>query len=463
MGTDTIARMVLEAATLSEVDRPVYEWLRERFGCEPQNFCRQLRWRTSWEADVEIDGKLQGILVRGARGKSARYPMTLHQEAQVHHVMERHGVLAPKVYGMIEDPVAIVMERLPGTINSALIADPVARTKVRYEFIAALAKLHAIPVTEFAATGLTVPANARETALSLYAPCIKIARDAFVDRPFALTEFYARWLERNAPEDRGRSGFVTADAGQFLYDGDRFTGLIDFEVSYIGDPAAEFAGMRLRDTTEPLGDISALRRYYATLTGDEIPHRAIAYHSAGFAGTNSMLMWPMMFEPEVQNDYVAYLQFCVATSRWGLQGIAESIGVVLDRVPDPEPALSVPYEAAPRQLINMLNSWETDSTELRFHLDTAAVLGTYLERCAIYGSSILVADLADATALTGKGVATRLEADAAVDDFVRSAGPEQDAVLVAFFNCWLSRQNFLLKGCGSQAYLTETTLQPIHD
>ncbi len=463
MGTDTIARMVIDTAALSDVDRPVYEWLRDHFGCEPQNFCRQLRWRISWEADVVINGRLQGVLVRGARGKSARYPMTLHQEAQVHHVMERHGVLAPKVYGMIEDPIAIVMERLDGTINSALIEAPVARNKVRREFINALAKLHAIPVEEFGAIGLPVPKSAREIALSLYKPCIDIVRAAFADRPFPLTEFYARWLEKNAPEDRDRPGFVTADAGQFLYDGDRFTGLIDFEVSYIGDPAAEFAGMRLRDTTEPLGDISELRKYYESLTGDRIPYRAIAYHSAGFASTNSMLMWPMMYEPEVQNDYVAYLQFCVATSRWGLQGIAESLGVTLDPVADPLPNPTVPYEAAPSQLINMMTSWETGDTALRFHLDSAAVLGTYLQRCAIYGGSILAADLADAEALTGKPVTTRLEADAAVDAFVRSAGSDQDATLVAHFNRWLSRQNFLLKGCGSQSYLTATTLQPIRE
>jgi len=461
MATDTIARMVLDTSALSEVDRPVYEWLCNHFGTEPQNFRRQLRWRISWEADVEIDGRLQGVLVRGARGKATRYPITLHQEGQIHHVMERHGVLAPKVYGMIEDPVAIVMERLPGTINTELIEDSADRAKVRREFIEALAKLHAIPVGEFGAIGLTVPKSARDLALNLYKPCIDIVRAAFVDRPFPLTEFYALWLERNAPEDRDRPGFVTADAGQFLYDDDRFTGLIDFEVSYIGDPAAEFAGMRLRDTTEPLGDITELRKYYEALTGDKIPLRAIAYHSAGFAGTNSMLMWPMMFKPEVQNDYVAYLQFCVATSRWGLQGIAESLGVRLDNVPDPEANSAVPYDAAPEQLINMMTSWETDDTELRFHLDTAAVLGRYLQRCALYGGGILAADLADAAALTGQQVKTRREADAAVDAFVRAAGPEEDRTLVAFFNRWLSRQNFLLMGCGSQSYLTKTTLQPI--
>ena len=461
--SDTIARVALDPASLGETDRLVHDWLRERFGCEPRNFCRQLRWRTSWEADVEIDGVPQGILVRGSRGETTHYPLTLHQEAQVHMIMERHGVLAPKVYGMIEEPLAIVMERLPGTINSELISDPVARNKVRREFIEELAKLHAVPIEEFGEIGLPLPATGRDIALGLYRPCIDIARAAFRDRPFPLTEFFARWLERNVPETRTNAAFVTADAGQFLYDGDRMTGLIDFEVAYIGDPAAEFAGMRLRDTTEPLGDLSDLRDYYEQLTGVDIPTSAIAYHSAGFAGINGMLMWPMIYAPEPQHDIVAYLQFSVATGRWSLQGIAESIGHTLDPAPEPEANSTIPFETAPAQMANMLQAWDTQDKALRYHLETARVLAGYLERCGIYGASILQADLADAEELTGQKVTTRLEADAAVDRFVKAADPESDARLVTFFYRWLSRQSFLLEGCGSQSYLTDTRLQAFRD
>ncbi len=461
MSSDTVMRMALDMSALDGLDKLVFDWLQSHFGHAPSAFYRQLRWRIGWEANVEIDGEVRGILVRGSRGQDHKSPMTMQQEAAAQQIMERHGVLAPHVYGMIENPLAIVMERLPGGINSALIEDDAARWKVRKEFVEALAKLHAIPVAEFAAIGMQVPTTAEDLALNLYRPCIDIVRERLGERPFPLVEFFARWLEANAPKDRARAGFVTGDAGQFLYDGDRFTGLIDFEVSYIGDPAAEFAGMRLRNTTEPLGDISLLREYYESLTGDSISRTAIAYHSAGFAGTNSMLMWPMMFAPEVENDYVAYLQFCVATSRWGLQGIAESLNVALEIVPDPKPNATVPFEAAPGQLLNLLTGWQSDDTALRFHLEGAAALATYLGRCHVYGGSILAADLADATALTGKAISSRDEADAAVQAFVEQAGREDDTKLVAFFNRWLSRQNFLLKGCGSQAYLTETTLQPI--
>jgi aminoglycoside phosphotransferase (APT) family kinase protein len=460
MIADAVSRTPIDIDALAGQDKNVFDWLTTRFGAPPTGFWRQLRWRIGWEAEVEIDGCRQEVLVRGARGKDHRSPMSMLQEGQAQEIMERYGVPAPHVYGMIDEPLALVMEKLPGGINSELIQDPEVRRSVRRQFIDALAKLHAIPGEEFRAIGMPIPETARDLTLNLYRPCFDIVRDWLAGRPFPLVAFFEKWLEANAPEGHARAAFVTADAGQFLYQGDRLTGLIDFEVSYIGDPAAEFAGMRLRDTTEPLGEIADLRAYYESITGYRISRKAIAYHSAGFASTNSMLMWPMMFKPEAENDFVAYLQFCVATSRWGIQGISESLDMTLDPVPEPEANPTITF-AAPDQLQNLLEGWSTTDSALRFHLEGAATLARYLGRCHVYGASVLAADLADAQALTGEEVRTRDEADAAVDQWVRAAKPESDVTLVRFFHRWLSRQNFLLKGCGSQAYLTEASLQPI--
>jgi aminoglycoside phosphotransferase (APT) family kinase protein len=450
----------LDPAALSATDRPVFDWLTARFGMPPVKFYRQLRWRIGWEAEVETGGETRMVYVRGNRGDDFVGPISMRQEAGVQEVMARHGVLAARVYGVIDDPLAVVMEKLPGRINTDRIAAEAVRSSVRRQFIEALVKLHNIPVAEFGALGLPVPATARDIAFNLYGPCIDIVREKLRGRPFGLVEFFARWLERNVPSERTRPGFVTGDAGQFLYDGDRFTGLIDFEVAYIGDPAAEFAGMRLRNTTEPLGDISKLCDYYEELTGDRISKRVIEYHSAGFASTNSMLMWPMMFSPDAKTDYVAYLQFTIATSRWGLQGMAEAQGVKLEPVPEPT-ANPGHFAAAPPLLTALLQGMDTQDGELRHRLNAAAVLAGYVQRCAAFGGSVLAADIADTIALTGEKVETREAADIAVDAFVRRADGAQDATLIRFFHRWLQRQNFLLRGCGSQSYLTETNLQYI--
>lgn len=209
-------RMPLDTERLPPADQPVFDWLTRHFGAEPRNFCRQLRWRIGWEADVPIDGAWRTVFVRGDRGGSFVGPMTMRQEAAVHGVVERHGLAVPHVHGVIDEPLAIVMDKLPGGINSGLIEDEAQRWKVRSEWIGTLARLHAIPLEEFAAIGLRTPRSSREAALGLYLPCIDIVRQRLAGRPLPVVEFLARWIERNAPEDRDRFGFVTADSGQFF-------------------------------------------------------------------------------------------------------------------------------------------------------------------------------------------------------------------------------------------------------
>jgi len=454
-----VQRATIDTQAMNNDDRNVYNWLSSHFGGPPIKFFRQVRWRAAWEAEVRIDGQVKTVLVRGNRGDGFVGPITMRQEARIHDVLDRYGVPVPRVYGVIEEPLSIVMEKIPGGINSELAETEERRQSLRYQFVEALAKLHQIPVEEFAEFGMSVPTNSDAAAMNLYGRCIDIVREA-LNRPLGFVEFAARWLEQNRPKGRERVAFVTADSGQFMYDDDTLTGLIDFEVAYIGDPAAEFAGMRLRDTTEPLGNISALCDYYEKLTGDRISKSAIEYHSAGFASTNSMLMWPLIFNPAADHDLLSYLQFTIATSRWGLAGIAEFEGIDLIDPAAPQ-ASDIAFGSITDHLFRSLSDISTEDETVRYKLSNAADMAKYLDRCNRYGASILAADLKDTYELTGLQVTTREEADIAVDRWVREAGPEQDSRLITHFHRWLCRQSFLLKGCGSQSYLTETTLQYI--
>lgn len=461
MTTNVFALVEIDTANLNEVDRPVYEWLTQRFGAAPLQFKRLLRWRLGWEATVIIDGVPTGVLVRATRGEGFRAPIPLDLEARLHDVMEQHGVRAPHVYGMIDKPFAMVMERLEGGINTELIADADAQWKVRAEYIEMLARLHAIPVEEFAKAGLSLPTTPNRGSLEYYQGHITAMRNHLAPRSLPFLEFLDKWLVNNAPQHRDRVGLVTADSGQFMYEGDRMTGLIDFELAYIGDPAAEFAGMRVRDTNEPLGDIGRLRDLYEQLTGDHIDRKLIAYHSAGFVGSAGLLTFPMAYDCEPDVDYVAYLHFSICMVRWGLQGVFECMDMEQQPITPPRQNPTLPFSGATKQLKALMTGWKTDDKALIYHFEGAAALATYLDRCLVYGQDILESDLADIQALIGHKVSTREEADHALAAWIRDAGQEHEPALARLFDRWLQRQSFLLEGCGSQAHLTECTLQPI--
>src|SRR3546814_1690590 len=108
-----------------------------------------------------------------------------------------------------------------------------------------------------------------------------------------------------------------------------------FEVSSFGDPAAELSGLRLRDAAEPLGDLSAMIDRYEMLTGDRISKQLLEYHSAGFCGVNGFLMWGLAYDTTLDQDYIAYMHYSVATTRWAIKAIAEHMGLTLTEPEEP--------------------------------------------------------------------------------------------------------------------------------
>lgn len=442
------------------LDRTIHDNLLRMVPGTITRLARQARWRPAWDVDMIVDGEPRRLHVRAEKGKNYVGPMGLRQEAAVHEILERHGIPVPHVYGMMDDPVAIVMDLIPGQINLATARSDRAREAIRTQYIEALAALHDVPTEEFGAIGLAVPRTARAIALGLYESCEKIYRQRMAGRPFALMEFIWQWVLRNVPEHRDRAAFITADSGQFLFQDDLLTGLIDFEVGYVGDPIAEFAGMRLRDSTEPLGDINTLMDHYEQLTGDRLDKNTVEFHTAGFCAVNGFLLWPLAFDPDINDDYVAYLSFSVGTTRWAINAIAETLGIDLGDINPPE-AAPLFYSAATRHLRESLPRLGGRGEMADYEMGKADSLARYIERANRHGRAVQADNLADASRLLGRSVTSPEEAEIALMDFVLAAGPDRDADLARYFHRWLMRQDFLLRDCGSSSWGTGILLQKI--
>ncbi|CAM8626272.1 phosphotransferase [Sphingobium sp.] len=448
----------IDPANLDPFDRKVFDWLTQNMGVVT-GFVRHPRWRPGWDAQVIRDGVVTPLYIRGPRGDSYVSPVDMIQEGEIHRAFEANAIPAPRLLGVIDDPLSLVLEHIPGRINSATIADEDVRRQVREAYIALIARLHQVPLAAFAKVGLPVPTSAQDIALALYQPAIDIFHKT-IGRPFPLMRFIADWLHRNVPRDRTKAAFINPDAGQFLFEDDRVTGLIDFEVSSFGDPAAELAGLRIRDTAEPLGDISALIDHYERLTGDRISKRLIEYHTAGFCGVNGFLLWPLAFQSSPEQDYVAYMQFAVSATRFSISAIAAHDGVALT-----DPDLPVPrqigFDEAARKLVAQVEALPGGSAAADYQRDSAAALARYLRRWATYGAQVAAADMDDVEALLGQRFDDDDAAMAALDAFVAQAGPEMDSALTRHFHRWLKRQNFLLRDCGDNYRYIDFDLQPI--
>ncbi len=462
MGVTTVETLKLAEPPADPMDRKVFEWLGDNIG-PVVRLDRHARWRPGWDAAVLRDGKELPLYVRGPRGDTYVSPVDMVQEAEIHRVFEAHDIPAPRVYGMIPDPFSIVMEMLPGSIDTSTIEDEQVRRKARHDFIEIVSRVHAIPVAAFAATKLPVPETPDQIARNLYAPSEAIFRERIAGRAWPLMEFAWDWIVRNTPQHCERPSFVNYDGGQFLFDAaGSVTGLIDFEVSSFGDPVAELSGMRLRDTAEPLGDLTELIAHYEALTGKAVSNKAIEFHTAGFCGVNGFLMWPLMFDSAPEQDYVAYMNYCVATSRWMIRAMADHDGIVLEDPPLPG-ANQFGFGQAGKHLIRHLSLMPGGTPAEEYARDSAVAQATYMARQAEFGLTVLNADLADIAAITGTRSQTWDAACTALSQCVADNDGQEDAALIALFHRWLQRQAFLLEGCGQAAFLVKKDLQPIRE
>jgi aminoglycoside phosphotransferase (APT) family kinase protein len=432
-----------------EPDQKVKDWLERELGGTVVGFERQERWRAAWFADLSHNGSVRRYYVRGERGGNFREMITLQQEAEVNRLLLKHGVPVPVVHGMIDDPPAIVMDRLPGRVNLATAVDDAERDTILDQYIEAMCRMHAIDIHEFGAIGLPVPADNRAAALNMYQTGETNYRSA-KSAPSPMIEFMWRWLQQNVPAGRERVALIQADSAQFLYENRTLTGLIDFEAAYIGDPVAEFAAMRSRDCQEPLGDIGRIARKYEAATGDRIDKNAVEFHTAGWS-----LMTPFQWEDSVRNpapgdSWLEYFTWLVGCGRWGLEAIAQVVGAPLEVLEKPDEGSSSYWHASYKNLMSILDEWPTGSDFENFRADSSRAVARFAEHVHVFGGELESVAVQEISEIVGAPQPDLSAAEAALEEFVLTASPDLDAALVQYFHRWTQRQQFLIQDTGGR-------------
>lgn len=393
---------------------------------------RQPRWRKAWYAVVESNGASIPIYVRGDKQIDAEPYPGLGREAAILNLFQYNGLPVPRVYGMTQDPVGIVMDRVPGTRDVAEAVDDAERRSVAEQYIETLARMHRLDTAPFVAAGMAHPQGSTETALSyLNANIALYRRTKRGSQP--LVEFALRWMQRNVPLHRNIARVVHGDPGQFLFEAGRLTCIYDFEATHIGDPLSDLAALRTRHGTEPLGaDPGYLIRHYAALTGEPIDAAALSFHTAAFMLTAVMALAGPLTDPRPQEMQLEYLTWDLMTRRAMLWAMAECMGVTIE----PRPIVRLPEGRSAlvaRVLESTIGRIET-STGIGA-ADKASALGliAWSRGQAAAGAEHETADLDRAADILGYRPPDWRSADAALESFVAGAGPEDDPVLFRYF------------------------------
>jgi hypothetical protein len=350
----------------------------------------------------------------------------------------------PHVFGFCPEPRGIVMQRCPGRSNLATAESEAERVSVLDHYVDLIARMHAIDPGEGEAIGLSRPRTPEDLGLGDLDHWERAFRRE-KRRPEPMIEWTLRWLRRNVPRNRSRVALIQGDAGQFLFERGRVTALHDFELAYLGDPMAEFAGLRNRTLSEPLGDLRRALRRYEERTGEPADLRAIDYHTVRFGLVTPLSTAHLVADPPPGVELVQYLAWYLVYGRLCMEVLAHLIGQELAPIEVPKP-VATRHSAAHAALVEMLQPKPGMDPFRAFETRTAERTARYLRRADLLGAALEAEDLEEVGALLGRRPGSWQEADARLEAFALAAGPEADARLVQYFYRRLSRHEALLQG-----------------
>ena len=451
LGPLAVPRASLENGLMSGKARSDEEqlraWIEERIGGRVVRSERQPRWRPAWFIDVERPGAQGGehlrLYVRGDRGLADHGVYSLEREMRVLQVLESQGIPVPHIYGFCEEPRGIVMQWIPGRNCLAEVESEDERHAVLDRYLEILARLHGLETSPFEAIGLERPTTAAALGLADLERWERAYRTS-KRRPEPLIEFALRWLRSNTPEDRKEASFVCADSGQFLFEDGQVTALLDLELSHLGDPLEDLAGMRSRDLSEPLGDLTHAVHHYESLTGKPVDRSALDYHTARFSLVTPLAVAAHVAAPPPGLDLVQYLAWYHVYGRTALEIIAHATGVSLSRPALPAPS-TTRVSVAHDSLVGMLEPDPSDADYAAYRADAALRLARYLQRCERYAAAIESDDLDEVAGILGHRPASWLDADAQLEELIIGAPRELDAELLRYLHARALREEALLQ------------------
>jgi hypothetical protein len=345
---------------------------------------------------------------------------------RVLQLLSDEGLTVPRVHAFCPAPRGIVMGWCPGRPDLGSAENRLEQETVLDEYLEELARIHAIDASKFERLGLEVPSNPTEIALADFDRWEGTYRKNKC-RPEPLLEFVIGWVRRNVPANSNQLSLLHGDAGQLIFEKGHMTAMLDFELAYLGDPAADLAAMRCRDIFEPLGDLPRGFSGYARATGKAIDAAAVSFHTARFAICTALSTAHLVAEPQPGVDLALYREWYTLMGRFALDAICECTGSRVDLVEAPSPQ-STSRSGAYGVLVSGLGG---DTQCEPYERDVLRRIARYLEQVDRVGPELEAQELEEVAGLLESRPESIEQADAQLEALVLEAGPERDAELIS--------------------------------
>lgn len=206
--------------------------------------------------------------------------LCLAREAVLYRELADTEVRIPRLIGARAAGDALLLERARGSEQFETVTDERRRSAIIDDFFDSIATLHNLDVKDLALPGFERPRNGPDHARCDLGLWRRIFTALVEERP-PLLVFAFDWLDLNAPASLERTALCHGDAGRgnFLFEDQRVTALLDWEFAHLGDPLDDLAWIAVRaHLLGGFGDLSANFSRWAGLTGLPVIRDRVEYY-----------------------------------------------------------------------------------------------------------------------------------------------------------------------------------------
>jgi aminoglycoside phosphotransferase len=179
-------------------------------------------------------------------------------------------------FASVPDQRALVCGMVSGQDRFGGLADAAQRAALARDFMGQLAALHRIDVVEQPVEGMG-PVEPAEIFIRQRIAALRAGNSGKAWDP--LIHLSLNWLEANVPADMPAPVIVHGDAGpgNFLFEGDRVTALLDWELVHYGDPMADLAMLCLRMLFQGFVPLPQAFAAYEAAGGHKVDLKRVRY------------------------------------------------------------------------------------------------------------------------------------------------------------------------------------------
>jgi aminoglycoside phosphotransferase (APT) family kinase protein len=329
------------------------EWIAEVGGGEVTHLHRHVARREAWVVDVtRPDGSVLEGFLRIQREDGGVDPQRLERETRITEALGATDIPVTQVHGWNGALRTALFSRDPGRSDIDKLDDPRQQRAIMEDFIDVVARLHRLEPESLGLEDIMppVPTDTRDIALGEVDNIVGQWRhflDGYVD---PLTTYGLDWLERFAPEKVARVSLIQGDTGpvNFMFQGDRVSSVIDWEIAHWGDPMEDLGNIVVREMWNPCGGLTGLFERYSEAAGVPYSRFAAQYYAVH---QNVRGMIPIHFvclNAHPRESLAWYLTYRYVGDRTTCEMIAQAMEIPVEppELPDDAGEADVLAEAA---------------------------------------------------------------------------------------------------------------------